>query len=353
MFVLDSHCDTPSQIYRLRDIGKEDAHAQVDFPKLQRGGVDASFFAAYIPGSLAPDAATRYALELIACTKDAVAANSDVAAIATTAEDAFRNKATGKVSVFLAIENGSPIQKNLGLLRLFSELGVRYMTLTHSRDNEICDSCTSGNAGRWGGLSPFGKSVVKEMNRLGVLVDVSHISDRSFYDVLEFSRKPVVATHSCCRALADHPRNLSDGMIRSLAEQGGVLQINFYPSFLDADFAQVLSRYDDEIDSIEGAFISDPSDISRRTAWHECIDRLKALPRPNFRRIADHIDHAVSLVGPEHVGLGSDFDGISVTPEGLEDCSRFGVIFEELRNRGYSETDIAAIAGGNFLRLLA
>lgn len=353
MFVLDSHCDTPSQIYRLRDIGKEDAHAQVDFPKLQRGGVDASFFAAYIPSSLAPDAATRYALELIACTKDAVAANSDVVAIATTAEDAFRNKAAGKVSVFLAIENGSPIQKNLGLLRLFSELGVRYMTLTHSRDNEICDSCTSGDAGRWGGLSPFGKSVVKEMNRLGVLVDVSHISDRSFHDVLECSRKPVVATHSCCRALADHPRNLSDGMIRSLAEQGGVLQINFYPSFLDADFAQVLSRYDDEIDSIEGAFISDPSDISRRTAWYECIDRLKALPRPNFRRIADHIDHAVSLVGPEHVGLGSDFDGISVTPEGLEDCSRFGVIFEELRNRGYSETDIAAIAGGNFLRLLA
>ena len=350
MFVLDSHCDTPSQIYRLRDIGKEDAHAQVDFPKLRRGGVDASFFAAYVPCSLAPDAATRYALELIACTKDAVAANSDVAAIATTAEDAFRNKVAGKVSVFLAIENGSPIQKNLGLLRLFSELGVRYMTLTHSRDNEICDSCTSGAAGRWGGLSPFGKSVVREMNRLGVLVDVSHISDRSFYDVLECSRKPVVATHSCCRALADHPRNLSDGMIRSLAEQGGVLQINFYPSFLDADFAQVLSRYDDEIDSIEGAFISDPSDISRRTAWYECIDRLKALPRPNFRRITDHIDHAVSLVGPEHVGLGSDFDGISVTPE---DCSRFGVIFEELRNRGYSETDIAAIAGGNFLRLLA
>lgn len=352
MFVLDSHCDTPSQIYRLRDIGKEDAHAQVDFPKLRRGGVDAAFFAAYVPNSLAPDAATRYALELIACTKDAVAANPDVAAVATTAEEALRNKAAGKVSIFLALENGSPIQKNLGLLRLFSELGVRYMTLTHSRDNEICDSCTSGDAGRWGGLSPFGRSVVKEMNRFGMLVDVSHISDRSFYDVLECSEKPVVATHSCCRALADRPRNMTDDMIRNLAAHGGVLQINFYPAFLDADFAQVLGRYDDEVDTIEGAFISEPGDASRRAAWYDCLDRLKVLPRPNYRKVADHIDHAVSLVGPEHVGLGSDFDGIAVTPEGLDDCSRFGIIFEELRRRGYSETDIAAIAGGNFLHLL-
>ncbi len=352
MFVLDSHCDTPSQIYRLRDIGKEDAHAQVDFPKLRRGGVDAAFFAAYVPNSFAPDAATRYALELIACAKDSVAANPDVAALAMSVEDALRNKAEGKTSIFFALENGSPIQKNLGLLRLFRELGVSYMTLTHSRDNEICDSCTSGASGRWGGLSPFGRSVVGEMNRLGMLVDVSHISDRSFYDVLECSTKPVVATHSCCRALADHPRNMSDDMIRALAKNGGVIQINFYPAFLDTDFAKVHALHEDEIAATEGAFISDPADESRRADWYDCLDRLRKLPRPDYRRVADHIDHAVSLVGPEHVGIGSDFDGIDVTPDGLEDCGRIGVIFDELKNRGYDDASIGAIAGGNFLRVL-
>lgn len=352
MFVLDSHCDTPSQIYRLRDIGKEDAHAQVDFPKLRRGGVDASFFAAYVPNSLAPDAATRYAMELIACTKDAVAANSDVAALAVSAEDAFRNKAAGKVSIFLGMENGSPIQKNLGLLRLFHELGVRYLTLTHSRDNEICDSCTSGESGRWGGLSPFGREVVAEMNSLGMLVDVSHISDRSFHDVISCSAKPVVATHSCCRALAKHPRNMTDDMIRELAAQGGVIQINFYPAFLDSDFATVLSWHEDEADRIEEAFIADPSDTAKREAWYDCLDRLKKLPRPSWRKVVEHIDHAVSLVGPEHVGIGSDFDGISVTPDGLEDCSRIGIIFDGLRSLGYDEASIAAIAGGNFMRIL-
>lgn len=352
MIVLDSHCDTPSQIYRLRDIGVEDAHAQVDFPKLRRGGVDASFFAAYVPNSLAPDAATRYALELIACTADAVAANADVAAMAYSAADILKNKAEGKVSILLGLENGSPIQKNLGLLRIFHALGVRYVTLTHSRDNEICDSCTSGDYGRWGGLSPFGRTVVREMNRLGMLVDVSHISDRAFYDVLECSEKPVVATHSCCRALADRPRNMTDDMIRALAGNGGVIQINFYPAFLDADFAKVLDRYDDEVDRIEGEFIADPSSEEKRCAWYDCLDRLKKLPRPSFRKVVDHIDHAVSLVGVEHVGLGSDFDGIAVAPEGLEDCSKFSIIFDELRSRGYSDSDIEAIAGGNFLRIL-
>ncbi len=352
MFVLDSHCDTPSQIYRLRDIGVEDSHAHVDFPKLRRGGVDASFFASYIPPTLSPDAATRYALELIACTRDSVEANSSVAAVATSAREALQNKAEGKTSVFLALENGSPIQKNLGLLRLFYALGVRYMTLCHSRDNEICDSCTSGESGKWGGLSPFGRSVVKEMNRLGMLVDVSHISDRSFYDVLDCSEAPVVATHSCCRALCAHPRNMTDDMIRSLAAHGGVIQINFYPAFLDEDFSRIIGEIYDECGKIEDEFIADPSSERKRAAWYDCLDRLKKLPRPSFRRVVDHIDHAVNLVGPEHVGLGSDFDGIAVTPGGLEDCSMFGVIFEELRARGYSDGAIAGIAGENFLNLL-
>ncbi len=324
----------------------------MDFPKLRRGGVDASFFAAYVPASLSPDAATRYALELISCTRDAVEANSEVAALATSAAEALSNKAAGKVSVFLGLENASPIQNNLGLLRIFHSLGVRYVTLCHSRDNDVCDSCTSTDGGRWGGLSPFGRSVVREMGRLGMLVDVSHISGRSFWDVLKYSEGPVVATHSCCRALAPHPRNMTDDMIRALAARGGVIQINFYPAFLDEDFAKIIGGVYNRCSDIEDAFIADPSSARKRAAWYDCMDQLKKLPRPSYKRVVDHIDHAVSLVGAEHVGLGSDFDGIAVAPEGLEDCSRFGLIFDEMRARGYSENAIELIAGGNFLRLL-
>jgi membrane dipeptidase len=191
------------------------------------------------------------------------------------------------------------------------------MTLCHSRDNQICDSCAGGKT--WGGLSPFGKDVVAEMNRLGMLVDVSHISDETFWDVLECSSKPVVATHSCCRSLCGHPRNMTDDMIKALAAKGGVIQINFYPVFLQEDY---------ELDS--------PSSVL-----------------PSFTRIVDHIDHVVELVGIDHVGIGSDFDGIEVAPDGLEDISKMSVLFEELRRRGYSESDLTKLASGNFFNVLS
>lgn len=350
MIVVDSHCDTPSQIYRLRDIGVEDAHAQVDFPKLRRGGVDAVCFAAYVPATMEGVAATGYAENLLNCSAAAVQANSSIAALARSAEDVAANKAAGKVSVLLAIENGSAIGDNLSALEHFHESGVVYMTLTHSADNLIADSCSG--KGRWGGLSPFGREVVARMNSLGMLIDLSHSSDKTFYDVLECSSKPVVATHSCCRALANHRRNMTDDMIKALAANGGVIQINFYPSFLDEDFSAAFSRHYDEVESIEDEFIADPGNPEKRARWYDCLDRVKALPRPSYKRIVDHIDHAVSLAGSEHVGLGSDFDGIYVTPEGLEDCSRFPLLLDELRVRGYSESDIEKIAGGNFLRIL-
>lgn len=350
MIVVDSHCDTPSQIYRLRDIGAEDAHAHVDFPKLKRGGVDAVCFAAYVPATMEGVAATGYAEKLLNCSVAAVQANSSVAALARSAEDIAVNKAAGKVSVLLAIENGSAIGDNAALLEHFRESGVVYMTLTHSADNLIADSCSG--KGLWGGLSPFGREVVARMNSLGMLIDLSHSSDRTFYDVLECSSKPVVATHSCCRALANHRRNMTDEMIKALAASGGVIQINFYPSFLDDDFSAAFSRYYDSVESIEDEFIAEPGNPEKRARWYDCLDKLKALPRPSYKRIVDHIDHVVSMVGPDHVGLGSDFDGIYVTPDGLEDCSRFPLLLDELRVRGYSDVDIEKIAGGNFLRIL-
>lgn len=353
MFVLDSHCDTPSQIHRLRNIGVWNRHGQVDLPKMKAGGVDGAFFALYVPSSLGPDEAASYTVRLLADVYDALDANQDKAVLTRNTAEALEAQAQGKISIFLGIENGSAINHSLSMLRLYYRLGVRYMTLSHSGHNDICDSCAPA-VKRWGGLSPFGREVVAEMNRLGMLVDVSHISDEAFYDVLETSQAPVVATHSCCRALAGHRRNLTDEMIRALAAKGGVVQINFYPVFLDSGFADVLkaSGIEERGEKIEAEFIRDPSDPARRAAWYAVEDELAALERPSYRLIADHIDHVVSIAGPDHVGLGSDFDGIAVTPEGMEDASKFSLILEELRHRGYAESDIEKIAGGNFLRLL-
>lgn len=355
MFVLDSHCDTPSQIYRLRDLSCDNDHAHVDFPKLKKGGVDGAFFALYIPASLDsdPEAAWKYALSLYDGVIRTIEDNPDKAALVTGPEDAAANKSEGRFSIFIGLENGSPIGTSIERIQTLYDMGVRYITLCHSGNNEICDSCAP-KIGRWGGLSPFGKKVVAEMNRLGILVDVSHISDDAFYDVLECSTKPVVATHSCCRALASHPRNMTDDMIRALAAAGGVIQINFYPVFLDDAFVCRLeeSGIMDKGDVIEDEFIKDPSDFAKRRAWNAVLDELSSLERPSYKVIADHIDHAVSLAGVDHVGFGSDFDGIAVAPEGMEDASCFGNIIGELRSRGYSEDDISKIAGGNFFRVM-
>lgn len=353
MFVLDSHCDTPSQIMRLRDLALDNDHSQVDFPKLKRGGVDGAFFAGYTPSSFRTGKeAYEYACRLVDVTIDAVKANPFRSSLALSPDEALSNKSKGLFSVFLGMENGSPIGNDLSRIGEFYDKGIRYMTLCHSADNEICDSCAS-RAGRWDGLSPFGREVVTEMNRLGMMVDVSHISDKSFYDVLECSKAPVVATHSCCRAIAGHPRNMTDDMIRALAAEGGVIQINFFPVFLDDGFSGVLDRSGlyDRGESIEEEFIADPGDAAKRRKWYGILDELSALDRPSYKRIADHIDHVVGLVGIDYVGIGSDFDGICVTPDGLEDVSMVPVLFEELRVRGYSESDIAKIAGGNFFRV--
>ncbi len=315
MFVLDSHCDTPTQILRYGlDLSKDNENTHVDFPKLRRGGVDGAFFALYIPAEMdsSPDEAFAYARELLAGVRGCVHADSHEAAFAVSEKQALGNRGKGLFSVFLGLENGSPIGDSMERLEWFYNEGIRYVTLCHTGNNLICDSCATA-VKRWNGLSPFGREVVREMNRLGMLVDVSHISDEAFFDVLECSSKPVVATHSCCRALADHPRNMTDEMIRALAAAGGVVQINFYPVFLDSGYESV---------------------------------------NPSWVRIADHIDHVAGLVGIDHVGLGSDYDGIEITPDGMEDISKFSRVFDELRLRGYSEADLAKVASGNFFRIL-
>ncbi len=350
MFVLDSHCDTPTQMMRCRDAGKDNERGHVDLPKLKAGKVDASFFSIYTSADTLPDSATAGALKMISAVEDLIEANPDKAALALSVEDALRNKDNGLISIFLGMENGSPVQRSLSLLRLFYKLGVRYLTLTHNGDNEIADSAAEGR--RWNGLSPFGREVIAEMNRLGMMVDIAHASDKTFYDALECSRAPIVSTHSCCRALCGHRRNLSDDMLRALAEKGGVVQINFYPLFLSDSFAAVLkaSGLEDKA-YLEAEWASDPTDKLKEAAWNKVQDDLSALARPGVKDVVDHIDHAVKVAGIEHVGIGSDFDGIEVTPDGLENVSKLGVLFEEMERRGYSEGQISKIAGENFLRV--
>jgi membrane dipeptidase len=301
------------------DIGIDGDRSQVDLPKLKAGGVDASFFALYTSADLSEDEAATKVLEMIARVYDALDAYSEQAALALTPEDALRNKGKGLISIFLGIENGSPIHKSLPLLRQFYRMGVRYMTLTHNGDNEIADSAAQGT--RWHGLSPFGREVVDEMNRLGMIVDVAHVSDETFYDVIKCSKAPIVSTHSCCRALASHRRNMTDDMIRTLADHGGVIQINFYPVFLSDLYA----------------------------SFYE-VKGEKASPRPGVSDVVNHIYHAVKVGGIEHVGIGTDFDGIEVTPKGLEDISKLPKVFDQLKRKGYSEDQIELIAGKNFLR---
>lgn len=301
------------------DIGIAGDRSQVDLPKLKAGGVDASFFALYTSADLSEDEAATKVLEMLARVYDALDVYSEQAALALTPEDALRNKEKGLISIFLGMENGSPIHKSLPLLRQFYRMGVRYMTLTHNGDNEIADSAAQGT--RWHGLSPFGREVVDEMNRLGMIVDVAHVSDETFYDVIKCSKAPIVSTHSCCRALASHRRNMTDDMIRTLADHGGVIQINFYPVFLSDLYA----------------------------SFYE-VKGEKASPRPGVSDVVNHIDHAVKVGGIEHVGIGTDFDGIEVTPKGLEDISKLPKVFDQLKRKGYSEDQIELIAGKNFLR---
>ena len=351
MILLDSHCDTPSQLLRCRVMEEDNAYGHVDFPKLIRGGVDACFFALYTSNQLSVSESTRLALRMLAATEEVVARNSSVAAMATDPSEIVANKAAGKVSIFLGMENGSPVGTDLNLLRLYYRMGVRYLTLTHNGDNDICDSAAVGK--RWNGLSPFGREVVAEMNRLGMIVDIAHCSDKTFWDCIELSKAPIVTTHSCCRALASHRRNLTDDMIRALSEKGGVIQINFYPLFLSDRFAEELKRdgIGDAAEAADTAFRAHPSDPELTRRWHEAQDRLKTLWRPGVKEVVDHIDHAVAVGGIDHVGIGTDFDGIEVPPEGLEDISMLPKVFEEMRRRGYDEASIAKVAGGNFIRV--
>ena len=306
--VLDGHVDTPSLMlddgYRLGE--RHRAH-HLDLPRMAEGGLDGAFFSIYVARSYGEgEAATQRALDMIEVVDQQVGV-SDAAEVARTAADVRRIARDGRRAVLLGLEGGHALQGDVNVLRLLWANGIRYVTLTHSNTNSWADAST--DAPRWNGLNDLGRDLVAEMNRLGVLVDLSHVSDATFADAIAASRAPVILSHSSCRALRDHPRNVSDAMLRQLAAADGVILINFYATYLGRG-------------------------------------------RVTTETVLDHIEHAVQTAGIDHVGLGSDFDGVPRLPRGLGDVTRLPHVTHGLLARGYSEADVRKILGGNVLRVM-
>ena len=350
--VVDTHCDTPMKMLETGlDIGHRTDKSEVDLIRMKEGEVSAAFFAIFSPNDSDQKNPSRKVLEMIDEIYQQAEKYPNLAEMAFSPEDILSIHQKDKRAMLIGIENGGACEGSLRLLRDYYRLGVRYVTLTHRNNNDICDSSTEEKP-RWNGLSNFGKEVVKEMNRLGMIIDVSHISDKSFYDVLELSTAPVMASHSCVRALCNVPRNMSDDMIKALAKKGGVIQINMFSGFLDYHFYQkaeaVRRKMKPESDVLKEKYKNDP--VGYTTAVID-LWKSQAPPPPPIDTLINHIDYVVKLVGADYVGLGSDFDGAGSFPEGIKDISNFPLITYHLLKRGYSEENIKKILGGNFMRV--
>jgi membrane dipeptidase len=351
IIIVDTHIDVP---YRLteewEDISKRTSKGDFDYPRAISGGLNAAFMSIYTPAELENKGTSKTtAKNLISLVEDLVKKNPDKFALAYSVADVTKQFNTGVISFPMGMENGSPIEGKIENLKYFYDKGIRYITLAHSKSNHISDSSYDENK-RWNGLSPFGKKVVEEMNRLGIMVDISHVSDSAFYQVLEISKAPAIASHSSCRYFTPGwERNMSDEMIKKLAEKGGVIQINFGSSFLKKDIR--------EKSSAVYSYISNYVSRNKLTPKEEKEFRTKyyAEHNPGYASVKDvvaHIDHVVKLVGIDYVGLGSDFDGVGDSlPEGLKDVSQYPNLIYELLKAGYSEKNIEKICSGNILRV--
>ena len=349
--IVDGHCDTPYRLLRHNlHIDDHDTEAQLDLRTLQESGITATFFAAYVPPFYANRGAAKFAYRLIDLIHAEVARRSDVLRLCTDAAGIRAVKRDRIGGVMIGVEGGHAIEDSLDILRDFYERGVRYMTLTHVNTNNWCDS--SGDTGRHGGLTDFGRQVVRTMNDIGMIVDISHVADKSFYAVLETTRVPIVATHSSCRALCPHPRNLTDEMLRDLATNGGVCMINFFSAFVNGKVAEVIMRATKRpARGGPGGVDEAPDD---RTDWDSYLQWFNTLgcPTATIDDVVDHIIHAATVAGVDHVGLGSDFDGVPALPDGLQTAAALPGITQRLLTRGFSEDEVLKVLGGNFLRAL-
>ena len=354
--VVDTHDDTTQRFLDGKfDLGVRNPSGSVDIPRMREGNLSAIFFSIWMPSKVTGPEAVDRALVQIDAVREQVRKHTNDLILATTAAEIREARKRGKIAALIGVEGGHMINSDLAVLRAYAALGVRYMTLTHSGNDEWADSSTDKAVHN--GLTDFGKDVVREMNRLGVMVDISHVSDKTFYDVLEVSKAPPIASHSSCRAICDAPRNMTDQMMKDLAAKGGVVHINYHVGFLSQEFrdaekanpeinkaisAEVMKRCGDN----EGCQLIEGDRITR-----EYVEQGK-LPRVDYSKIIEHIDHAVKAAGVDHVGLGSDFDGANM-PYGMEDATKLPFITEALLKKGYTESDVKKILGENTLRVMA
>jgi len=352
--VVDTHDDTTQRLIfdKAFDIGVRHADGSIDVPRMRDGGLDAIFFSIWITGDVTGSTAVTRALQQIDAVREAIRTHSRDLVLATTAADIRRAAASGKIAALMGVEGGHMIDQDLGVLRNFAALGVRYLTLTHSLNTTWADS--SGDMPVHNGLTAFGREVVQELNRLGVMVDLSHVADKTFYDALEVTRAPVLLSHSSMRAISKHARNITDDMLRAVAKNGGVVMINYNAAFLSEPYRLATStpEWTGRFAAIDKACAGDEACaiLGRQRVAHDAM-RAGQLPTVSWEAIVEHIDHAVKIGGVDHVGLGSDFDG-AVMPLGLEDASKLPTITNALLAKGYSERDVEKILGGNLLRVM-
>jgi membrane dipeptidase len=344
--VFDTHVDIPNLLRPDWQFSEEHREDHVDLPRIRKGGLDALFMSIYMAGTVTGPRAVNDAVEMIAAVRKLAADRPDAIVLCTTADQVRRAHRDGKVAVLLGMEGGHMINNSLAILRTYADLGVRYLTLTHNVNTDWADS--AADEARHGGLTGFGRQVVRELNRLGVMVDISHVSDETFWDALEASRAPMIASHSSARGIARHHRNMTDEMIKALASKGGVIQINYAVQFLDDARAQHSLKTAARQRELAKEFPG-PEHAEHRRA--EIVAEFGPAPEVAWEAIGEHIDHVVKLVGADHVGLGSDFDGATM-PSGMEDVTRLPKITEALLRRNYSEGDVRKILGENTLRLL-
>lgn len=348
---VDSHNDTAQRVLIEKiDLSQRLTDGMVDFPRLREGGIHVPFFALWVPGYYKGSEAVRRTLVLRDAMQGVFDKYPDQIELATSAHDIERIVREKKIAAVLTAEGGHQIDDDLGVLRMYRRLGILSMTLTHFRSNDWADSSTGKP--EHNGLSGFGKQVVREMNRIGMIVDISHVSDKTFYDVLAVSSKPVIASHSSCFVYSDIPRNMKDDMFRALAKNGGVVGVNFGASFLNQkdaeELKQRIAKHNDVEVNLTGAELD-----AYAAKEHAGSGEIRATTgAATVEDAAECIDHIAKIAGVDHVGIGSDFDGVPSVPAGLEDVSRMPALTLALMKRGYKEADIQKIMGGNFLRVV-
>jgi membrane dipeptidase len=352
--LIDGHNDLAWEIRQSKtapmDVAAYDLRTRTpghtDLERLKAGQVGAQFWSIYVPGEVKDSGYARIQLEQLDIARRFIARYPDRLTLALTADDIEREFKRGRVASLLGMEGGHVIENSLGALRAYYDLGARYMTLTHNVTLDWADAAL--DSARHDGLTDFGREVVREMNRLGMLVDLSHVSPASMSDALDVTQAPVIFSHSSARALTEHPRNVPDSILQRLPKNGGVVMVTFVPAFVSNEVAQYEKREEEETKRITME-VADTAEMRRRMeAWTAANPR----PRATLAQVADHIEHVRRVAGVDHVGLGSDFDGITYVPVGLEDVTTFPQLFAELIRRGWSDDDLKKLAGRNLLRAL-